>query len=157
MTTATIVNATVKYAAGKVITTKHGNDRINVVLTLADGGEATIWGNPGDTALTSLRKGDAVQALFDGKGYKLVEVPQQSGSASSAPPAAPQSTTVDADDITKAKRAIASDITVMADLYGFCYGEAKRVLEPHGATTEGIQGCAFRLWHHAKDQGLSAP
>jgi hypothetical protein len=71
---------------------------------------------------------------------------------SSSAPAAAATTPPAADQLAAAKQAIAQDVKEMANLYGFCYGEAKRVLEPHGATTEGIQGCAFRLWHHAKDQ-----
>lgn len=152
MATATLVTATVKYTPREP--KDYGNGpRINAVVTTATGEDVKVWGNADDEALKALSKKQSVQLLFDGKGYKLVETEQPV----STPTTAPQSTVADSDGIAQAKRAIASDITEMANLYGFCYGEAKRVLEPHGATTEGIQGCAFRLWHHAKDQGLSAP
>ena len=85
MTTATIVTATVKYAAGPPRETKYGKQRINALLTLPDGSEDRVWGDPGDAAITALSKGDTVQVLQDGKGLKLVQVPQQPSSPTPAP------------------------------------------------------------------------
>jgi hypothetical protein len=44
MASLTIVQGTVKYAAGPARETKNG-PRINVVVTLADGEETKLWGD----------------------------------------------------------------------------------------------------------------
>ena len=85
MASLTIVQGTVKYAAGPARETKNG-PRINVVVTLADGEETKLWGDPGDPALTPLKKGNAVQLVKNAKGtgYSLLDT-------SPATPAAPPS------------------------------------------------------------------
>ncbi|WP_019500910.1 hypothetical protein [Pseudanabaena sp. PCC 6802] len=70
MTSATLIAGKVKYAAGKAKDYGHG-DRINVVIT-AGGEEVKVWGKP-DDAISLLKKGQDVQLIHDGKGYKLVE------------------------------------------------------------------------------------
>jgi len=112
-----------------------------------------LWRKMPPEQAERFQRGDAVNLIKTTKKGKpawdieiLGTAPTQQYAAPATPTAAPAS-----DQMAAAKRAIAADISTMADLYGFCYSEAKRVLEPHGATTEGIQGCAFRLWHHAKD------
>ena len=65
-----LVDATVKYGAGKVVSTQYG-DRVNVVCVTQDNQEARIWGKPDDPELKALRKGQAVQLLDDGKSFKL--------------------------------------------------------------------------------------
>ena len=74
MASLTIVQGTVKYAAGPARETKNGL-RINVVVTLADGEETKLWGDPGDPALTPLKKGNAVQLVKNAKGtgYSLLD------------------------------------------------------------------------------------
>ena len=56
MATLNIIQGTVKYGVGPARETKNG-PRINVVVTLADGEETKLWGDPGDPALTPLKKG----------------------------------------------------------------------------------------------------
>jgi hypothetical protein len=74
MASLTIVQGTVKYAAGPPRPTTNG-PRINVLVTLADGEETKLWGDPGDPALTPLKKGNAVQLVKNGKGtgYSLLD------------------------------------------------------------------------------------
>jgi hypothetical protein len=72
--TITIANGTIKFPAGKEFPSQKPNspNRVNIVVTLNDGGEAMIWGNVGGE-LNRYRRGQAVQLIFDGKIYKLVE------------------------------------------------------------------------------------
>jgi len=81
---------TVKFSAGKAFQTKHG-DRINVVITLANGEETKLWGGPDDAALLALKKGQQVQLMRDTKGYKLIAEaqPEQAPQASPASPQTP--------------------------------------------------------------------
>ena len=72
--TLTQVQSKVKYAAGAPRETKYG-PRINVVVSLPDGDEAKLWGNP-DASIKHLRKGQDVTVAYDGKAWKLVQQPQ---------------------------------------------------------------------------------
>lgn len=90
---ATLITATVKYSAGQPRQTQYG-ERINAVLTLPDGDEHKVWGNPGDATIASLRKGQQVQLLKTPKGYKLVTTSTEPTTSadrpnSSTPPPAP--------------------------------------------------------------------
>ncbi|MGL5131475.1 MAG: hypothetical protein ACRC78_03045 [Planktothrix sp.] len=69
-----IVNATIKYPAGKIIPSKYAGKpgRQNIILTLQNGQEATIWKNEGDRALSKLKKGDTIQVAVDGDNYDLI-------------------------------------------------------------------------------------
>lgn len=69
-----ICNGTVKYTAGRIITTQYG-ERVNVVIALPDGQEVKLWGKPDDLSLRSLARNQSVQILHDGKGWKLIETP----------------------------------------------------------------------------------
>jgi hypothetical protein len=85
MATLNIIQGTVKYAAGPARETKNG-PRINVVVTLPDGEETKLWGDPGDPSLTPLKKGNAVQLVKNAKGtgYSLLD---KSPTTPAAPPA----------------------------------------------------------------------
>jgi hypothetical protein len=75
MKTATLLKGTVKFKAGKPLTFEHG-DRINIVVTLSNGEDVKIWGNPGDPIAT-LAKGAAIQLLHDGEHYTLLQTGEQ--------------------------------------------------------------------------------
>jgi hypothetical protein len=74
MANLTLNSGTIKYPAGKEFSSKHTNspDRINIVVTLANGEEATVWGDVGGS-LMLYKKGEPIQLAFDGKNYKVVE------------------------------------------------------------------------------------
>jgi len=114
MATATLINGKVKYAAGTPKDFGHG-DRINVVITASNSEEIKLWGKPTD-AIASLKRGQAVQVIFDGKAYKLIE----SESVESKP-----ETTVDTTLSNERKRAIAMSINQNADLLAFCLQTSK--------------------------------
>lgn len=71
MATIKHTQGTVKFTVGKVFTTAYG-ERINAVLTLANGEEFKLWGSPSDSTLLSLKKGQVVQLADGGKGWKLM-------------------------------------------------------------------------------------
>ncbi|MEO1208602.1 MAG: hypothetical protein AAFX78_03585 [Cyanobacteria bacterium J06638_20] len=132
MSTATIANATVKYAASNP--KDYGNGpRINVLTTLPNGEEAKLWGNADDQALLSLKKKQSVQLLFDGKGYKLVEA-QASSTAPTATPAAP----------APSKTEVGAYIEQMTGLYAACYRRAQGALD--GAPESAIQAAASSVF-----------
>lgn len=91
------------------------SDRINVVVTASDGDEIKLWGKPTD-AIANLKRGQAVQVIFDGKAYKLLE----SESVESKP-----ETPVDTTLSNERKRAIAQSINQNADLLAFCLQTSK--------------------------------
>jgi hypothetical protein len=75
MASLTIVQGTVKYAAGPARETKNG-PRINVVVTLPEWEETKLWGNPGDPALTPTQKRECSSRPSlnaKGTGYSLLE------------------------------------------------------------------------------------
>ena len=115
----TVQTATVKFPAGKTFTTQYG-DRVNAVLVIpATGEEVKLWGNPGDPALTALKKGQQVAIAQDQKGWKLLNTPLSEDShpaVENRNGKAIAHTPLSADE----KRAIASYIDQIADLYSYC-------------------------------------
>jgi hypothetical protein len=75
----------VKYTPGEPRQTSHGM-RINAVITLPSGEEVKLWGDPGDPALTALKKNQQVALAQNAKGnWQLVqqqETPQQTNNGS---------------------------------------------------------------------------
>jgi hypothetical protein len=65
-----LVNATVKFSSREV-NTKFGK-RINLVLVTDAGEEIKQWGEPDDSALTSLAKNQKVILLKENDKYKIV-------------------------------------------------------------------------------------
>jgi hypothetical protein len=63
----------VKYRPGEPKQTSHGM-RINAVITLPSGEEVKLWGDPGDPALTALKKNQQVALAQNAKGnWQLVQ------------------------------------------------------------------------------------
>ena len=85
------------------------------MVTASDGDEIKLWGKPTD-AIANLKRGQAVQVIFDGKAYKLLE----SESVESKP-----ETPVDTTLSNERKRAIAQSINQNADLLAFCLQTSK--------------------------------
>jgi hypothetical protein len=86
MANITLVSGTIKHTAGKGFPSKHPNspNRINIVVTLANGGEATVWGDEGGT-LTHYKRGEAIQLVYDGKNYQVVDEPTDSAQVAPLP------------------------------------------------------------------------
>jgi hypothetical protein len=135
MPTATLITARVKYGAGQPRETQYGM-RINTLLTLPDGTEHRVWGKPDDPEIASLKKGQQVQLLHDGKGYKLI---------ADNPPA--QVNQPVATELTPAqKRAIAEYVTGQADLLKFCWTTAAVKLGGIATEEESIRCAAASLY-----------
>ncbi|KAI9129852.1 hypothetical protein [Acaryochloris sp. CCMEE 5410] len=140
-----ILTAKVKFPA-KEWDTQHG-PRLNAKITLPDGEDIKIWGNPDDAALKALRKGQPVQVAKDAKGkYSLVEqapAPGQSPVVETPP--------LDTGELEgEVKSAIASYITSRADLYAFCFKQASRALGESGVSEETLKCAASTLFISAQ-------
>ena len=119
MATVQLVKGMVKFPAREPRDYGYG-DRINVVVSLADGAEVKVWGKPGDP-IEGLIRNQPVTLAYDGKSYKL---------ADSAPTASDRSSaTVASEGIApETKKAIAAYVEDLANLYGFCFDTASRKL-----------------------------
>jgi hypothetical protein len=84
----TIVQAKVKYPAGKVFPSKYEGkpNRVNVVCTNANNEQIKVWGSEGG-ALSYLQREQAVTLIYDGNSYELA---QDAPAPSTAPIAVPQ-------------------------------------------------------------------
>jgi hypothetical protein len=160
MATLNIIQGTVKYAAGPARETKNG-PRINVVVTLADGEEIKLWGDPGDPALTPLKKGNAVQLVKNAKGtgYSLLDT---SPTTPAAPPAmvpAPEYSPRQretwkpwSDD---QKKELAAKVDQEADLMKYCLQTARKKFVDSGMVEDEASVCilASVLFSHATEGG----
>jgi hypothetical protein len=134
-TTASLITARVKYAAGQPRATQYGM-RINALLTLPDGTEHRLWGQPDDREIAALKKGQQVQLLHDGKGYKLI--PNNPPTQAKQPVAT---------ELTpEQKWAIAEYVTGQADLLKFCWTTATAKLEGLATEEESIRCAASSLY-----------
>jgi hypothetical protein len=161
MASLTIVQGTVKYAAGPARETKNG-PRINVVVTLADGEEIKLWGDPGDPSLAPLKKGNAVQLVKNAKGtgYSLLDT---SPTTPAAPPAkAPKPGYSPLQRETwqpwsdEEKKQLAAKIDQEADLMHYCLQTARKKFVDSGLveTEESVCCLASVLFSHWKGEKL---
>lgn len=118
MASLTVHAGVVKFPAGKVFTTQYG-DRVNAVVTIQQTGEEIkLWGSPGDGTLTALKKGQQVSLAQDQKGWKLLSVPP---AEDAAPTSNGNGKRKEHTPLTvEEKRAIASYIDELGDLFGYC-------------------------------------
>lgn len=136
-----VVSGTVKFPAGKVFETKYGQ-RVNAVITLDDGSEAKLWGNPDDHELRELCRGQAVQLVKDAKGYKLVGT----SPAPSTQPAATATQTKNTELNPEQKRAIAAYIQGQADLFNYALKTVRERVEVDPADTESVRAIATSIY-----------
>jgi hypothetical protein len=156
MASLTIVQGTVKYAAGPARETKNG-PRINVLVTLADGEETKLWGDPGDPTLVPLKKGNTVQLVKNAKGtgYSLLDT---SPTTPASPPAlAPGYSPRQQSDVFKAwtdeeKKQLAAKIDQEADLMKYCLQTARKKFFDSGLVEAEASVCALAsvLFSHWK-------
>ncbi|NEP00876.1 MAG: hypothetical protein F6K58_19865 [Symploca sp. SIO2E9] len=132
----TTASAQVKYPAGRTVETKYGS-RINVVLTLPNGEDVKLWSNPDDQALTSLRKGQAVQVAQGIKGgWQLLQT-QENGVTQNQS----HSTWTNED-----KKQIAAKVTEHAKLMKYCLEQAKAHCGEYLETSEDLRAIATTLF-----------
>jgi hypothetical protein len=119
-----LLNAIVKYPAGKVFQTQYG-ERCNAVLTVGDD-EIKIWAEPGTPKgqqLQSLKRGETVLIVDDNGKYKLLESDTKNGNSNTN---GNGNTNKNYEPLTPdKKREIAVYIADMAGLYGYCLEQAK--------------------------------
>jgi hypothetical protein len=136
---ATIVQATVKYPAGRVFPSKFEGkpDRVNAVFS-AGGQDITIWGTVGGE-LTTLQRGQAVTLIYDGKTYALAQT--------SDAPTAPAPTTPIVPTVTPqhAEAAWEAKLDIAVARYGKALEAAIGLAQAHlGLTDEDLDNPANR-------------
>jgi len=144
MANITMATGKVKYPCGKPKDFGHG-DRVNSVVTLDNGEDAKLWGKPDDQALVSLRKGQTVNLIYDGKNYKLVN----SQPVNTSQPATTSQTPapVAKSELSKEqKQAIVGYIEGRADLLKFCWTTAKTKLADVTTDEESLRCAASTLF-----------
>ena len=154
MASLTIVQGTVKYAAGPARETKNG-PRINVVVTLADGEETKLWGDPGDPALTPLKKGNAVQLVKNAKGtgYSLLDTAPMTPAPAPAPGYSPrQQRDVFKPWTDEEKKQLAAKTDQDADLLSYFLQTARKKFVDSGIVEAEESVCALAsvLFNQAK-------
>jgi hypothetical protein len=113
-----VIEATVKFPPGRAFESQFG-PRVNALLSLLDGTDIKVWGNPNDVALSALKRGQAVKVLVDHRGkYKLLETSQEPLKQ----PTALKTGHIMTDDD---KRAIAERIQQEAALLRYCLTVSK--------------------------------
>ncbi|MGA7934812.1 MAG: hypothetical protein WCA35_14805 [Kovacikia sp.] len=159
MASLTIVQGTVKYAAGPVRDTKNG-PRINVVVTLADGEETKLWGDSGDPTLVPLRKGNAVQLVKNAKGtgYSLLDTspgtPADPPVTAHAPGYSPRQRETWKPWTDEEKKQLAAKIDQESDLLHYCLQTARKKFFDSGLveTEESVCSLASVLFSQATEQ-----
>jgi len=148
MASLTIVQGMVKYAAGPARETKNGL-RINVVVTLADGEETKLWGDPGDSALTPLKKGNAVQLVKNAKGtgYSLLDTSPTTPAAPPAPVPVPGYSPRQRETwkpwTDEEKKELAAKIDQESDLLRYCLQTARKKFIDSGLVENEESVCAL--------------
>jgi len=123
-----LLNAVVKYPAGKTFETRYGS-RCNAVLTVGDD-EIKIWGEPNTPKgqqLQALKRGETVLVIDDNGKYKLLESDSKTtNSNTNGNGNTNGNTKQNYEPLTPdKKREIAVYISDMAGLYGYCLEQAK--------------------------------
>jgi hypothetical protein len=149
MASLTIVQGTVKYAAGPARETKNG-PRINVVVTLTDGEETKLWGDPGDPALIPLKKGNAVQLVKNAKGtgYSLLDTSPGTPAAPPAKVPVPGYSLRKQPDVFKPwtddeKRELAAKVDQEAALMRYCLQTVREKFVDSGLVEDEDSVCAL--------------
>lgn len=122
-----LLNAIVKYPAGKTLNTQYG-EKVNAVFDCG-GEEIKIWadaGTPKAEMLKSLVKGEHKLILDDGGKYKLLDDSQSSPTNGNGNGKINGNANKNYEPLSDdKKRAIAAYVKDMTGLYGFCLEQAK--------------------------------
>jgi hypothetical protein len=132
----------VKYPPQEPRQTKNGL-RINAVVTLPSGEEVKLWGDPGEPALTALKKNQQVALAQNAKGnWQLVQQPDESQPSNGNQVVQNQHQPWGDDE----KRAIATKVTENAKLMKFCLQQAREHCSEYLETSEDLRAVATTLF-----------
>lgn len=109
------------------------------------GEEIKLWGNPGDPALTALKKGQQVAIAQDQKGWKLLNTPPAEDSQ--VEPGNGKAATLHTPLTPDEKKAVANYLDQLGDLYGYCQRVA--VAKNLAEEAEDIRAIATTLFIQA--------
>lgn len=68
-----LIDAKVKFAAGKVFPGQWGADRQSIKLEFGNGAERDVWFNAGDPRYMRIRQGEIVKVLVNGEKFTIVD------------------------------------------------------------------------------------
>jgi hypothetical protein len=154
-----VIEAEVKFPAGKSFTTKYGRQRQNVVF-IANGEELTKWFDEGDRAYCALKKGEWVQLLRDGDKVSLIEPEPEPEAAAVPEPAARRAANAAPAAAGKAeppawKRTLYEQMKTRSDILAACHIEIhKRFVDERGQliiSEETLQKYATTIFISLKD------
>ena len=148
---ATIKTGTVKYPANKAFPDQYNEGRFkqNIVLTMSDNTEETIWFTQGRVPHATLPKGTAVQVLFEERDGKMTrKLLDNSSSAPTAQPPQAKTTLLS----PAQKREIAEYINQHGDLLSYCYDTVVGKFQQKVQTEESLRCLATTLYTSAKDK-----
>ncbi len=134
----------VKYPANEPRQTTHGL-RINSVISLPNGEEIKLWGDPGDPVLTALKKGQQVTLAQNAKGnWQLVNQQEQT-------PHQPQPSAVQNQQewTPEDRELIAARIEHRAKVMRYCLIKAKEYCGDLVESEESIRAIAMTLFSEA--------
>lgn len=150
---ATIKSGTVKYPANKAFPDQYnqGKFKQNVVLTMSDGSEETLWFSQGRVPHSTLPKGATVQLLFeerDGKmTRKLIDNSQSTPTTQTS-----QAKTTTTLLSPERKREIMEYLNQQSDLLAFCWDTALGKFQHKVQSEESLRDLATTLYLSAKDK-----
>ncbi len=126
-----LINATVRYPAGKSFPSQYGGNRQNIVVTLDNGQDEKIYFDEGREPHCSLQRGQKIQILLEqrnGKTYKkLVEPPTTENAnipAQTQSQQQPTPTPTHQPLTPQQKREIAAYVQEQAKLFNYCLDQA---------------------------------
>ncbi len=160
----TIIQATVKYPAGRIWPSKYedGGDRQNIMAALPNGGEERIYFPAHSPYECSLKKGDCVTLVDSGKGKLKIAIPQTCQTPATQPgnwqptthsqpqtqqPTQPQQPTRTHTELTpNEKREIAAYVDEQAGLFGYCMKKASEIGRDHDLEPTDTRAIATSIY-----------
>lgn len=141
------MQASVKYAANGPKQYAHGL-RINVVITMPDGSEKKLWGNPDDPVLTALRKGQAVEVFTDKKGNLQLDTSSLAAQPAPAQHPAPAAGSIAGFSVppVEVKQNMLEYITFSAKLFKHCFDEAGNEMQDVNLPDGDLRAVATTLY-----------
>jgi hypothetical protein len=118
-------------------------------VTLTDGEETKLWGDPGDPSLTPLKKGNAVQLVKNAKGtgYSLLDTSPTTPADPPAPVPVPGNSPRQRETwklwTDEEKKELAAKIDQESDLLRYCLQTARKKFFDNGLVEDEASVCSL--------------
>jgi len=137
-----IIQARVKYTAGKVFEGQYG-ESINAAFTTAEGKDVRVYGKPDDEKLKSLKKDDQVTLIYDGKSYKVA---YDMKTANQVEPPVKAEATQEAKPFQRSGKLTEEELTEKATYLTGMYADIFHQLQASGLEAEQAQPAAATIF-----------